>query len=92
MKISKSERNVKFLTILAVIVLFVLVLTLVTMLVQKGQLERRRAELQAQIEYYRQLKVDKEDELALRQTYEWLEQQARELGMISQDETLFQVG
>ncbi len=92
MKISKSERNVKFLTILAVIVLFVLVLTLVTMLVQKGQLERRRTELQAQIEYYRQLKVDKEDELALRQTYEWLEQQARELGMISQDETLFQVG
>ena len=92
MKISKSERNVNFLTILAVIVLFVLVLTLVTMLVQKGQLERRRTELQAQIEYYRQLKVDKEDELALRQTYEWLEQQARELGMISQDETLFQVG
>ena len=92
MKISKSERNVKFLTILAVIVLFVLVLTLVTMLVQKGQLERRRTELQAQIEYYRQLKVDKEDELARRQTYEWLEQQARELGMISQDETLFQVG
>ena len=92
MKISKSERNVKFLTILAVIVLFVLVLTLVTMLVQKGQLERRRTELQAQIDYYRQLKVDKEDELALRQTYEWLEQQARELGMISQDETLFQVG
>ena len=92
MKISKSERNVKFLTILAVIVLFVLVLTLVTMLVQKGQLERRRTELQAQIEYYRQLKVDKEDELELRQTYEWLEQQARELGMISQDETLFQVG
>lgn len=92
MKISKSERNVKFLTILAVIVLFVLVLTLVTMLIQKGQLERRRTELQAQIEYYRQLKVDKEDELALRQTYEWLEQQARELGMISQDETLFQVG
>ena len=92
MKISKSERNVKFLTILAAIVLFVLVLALVTMLVQKGQLERRRTELQAQIEYYRQLKVDKEDELALRQTYEWLEQQARELGMISQDETLFQVG
>lgn len=74
---------------MAVTVLFVLILVAITLIVQKVQLENRKRILQEQIAYYQTLKADKEDQLALRDTYEWLEQQARELGMIDKDETLF---
>lgn len=87
---TKTDRNIKFMTILAVAVLFVFVLTMITLLVQKTQLENRKRVLQEQIAYYQQLQGSKEDELAKRDTYEWLEQQARELGLIAEGESLFQ--
>ncbi len=84
-----NKRNVKFLTVLAVTVLFVLIIVLVTVLVQKSQLEFQKRQLQEQIAYYQQLKTEKENELELRNTYEWLEQRARELGLLGADESLF---
>lgn len=89
---SGADRKIKYLTVLAVTVLFVLILVLVTVLIQKSQLESRREALMEQIEYYRQLQETQRDELAKRETYEWLEQQARELGLIDGDETLFSPG
>ena len=86
---TKNSRSIKYLTVMAVTVLFVMVLVAITLIVQKVQLENRKAALQAQIEYYQTLKYEKEDQLALRETYEWLEQQARELGMLGEGETLF---
>lgn len=90
--VNKADRKIKYLTVLAVTVLFVLILVLVTVLIQKAQLENKRAALMEQIAYYRQLQESQRDELAKRETYEWLEQQARELGLIGADETLFSPG
>lgn len=86
---TKNTRTIKYLTVMAVTVLIVLLLVAVTLIVQKVQLENRRNALKAQIEYYQSLSSEKEDQLHLRETYEWLEQQARELGMLGEGETLF---
>jgi len=75
---------------LAVTVLFVLVLLLVTLLIQKSQLEKAKVELRAKIERSQTIKDDAEKELERRTALEYIEQKARELGMVHKDETLYQ--
>ena len=87
-KVDKSERNTKFFTMLAVVVLFVLILVLVTTLVQRGQLINRKAELEKSIQDYKSDVEGLTAEFEKRNTLEFIEQKARELGLIGEDETL----
>ena len=87
---NKTVKKTKFFTVLAVTVLFVLVLLLVTLLIQIGQLERAKADLATKIDEAKYLSEEIEDKIADRGRIEYIEQMARELGMIGADETLYE--
>ena len=91
-KVDKSERSTKFFTMLAVVVLFVLILVLVTTLVQRSQLVNKKAELEKSIKDYKSEAEGLTEEFEKRSTLEYIEQKARELGLIGEDETLHSTG
>jgi cell division protein FtsB len=76
---------------LAVIVLFVLILLLVTVLVQRAQLINAKKDLKESISKLQNDATELNEELDYRNSLEYIEQKARELGMIDDDETLYEV-
>lgn len=87
-----SEKTIKFLTVLAVVVVFVLALVMITLISQKIQLNAKEKQLEEQLNQLQQLKEELGEEVdgEYRMTQEKIEEYLREnMGMIDANDTIW---
>lgn len=86
----EKRRRTKVAIIVGAILLLVILLAVMLYQIIAIQVKKRDLnELNAKIEYYRELKETGEDVLEIRSTREWIERRARELGYVFINDTLY---
>ena len=87
-----SEKTIKFLTVLAVVLVFLLALVMITLISQKVQLNAKEKQLEEQLNQLQQLKEELGEEVdgEYRMTQEKIEEYLREnMGMIDANDTIW---
>lgn len=83
----KTERRNAYIVgavLLALILLAIMVYQIVAICVKNAKYD----ELVERVEYYRQLKAENENEIEIKETYEWIVERAKELGYRFEDDKI----
>lgn len=86
---TKFIRKIQIMTALAVLMIVVLLCILIVMVVQNAHYKSMLKELDEKMAYLKTIENDLNSEIEYRNTLEWIEKAARELGMIDSNETFY---
>lgn len=86
---TKFIRKIQIMTALAVLMIVVLLCILIVMVVQNAHYKTMLKELDEKMAYLKTIENDLNSEIEYRNTLEWIEKAARELGMIDSNETFY---
>lgn len=88
----EKARRIKIATIVGAVLLLAILLTvMIYQWIAIGVKRRHIDELNAKIEYYIEIKDDADKVLEARDTKEWIERRARELGYVFKDDVLYEI-
>ncbi|MBE7089711.1 MAG: hypothetical protein E7362_02785 [Clostridiales bacterium] len=88
----EKRRRIKIATIVGAVLLLAILLTvMIYQWIAIGVKRRYIDELNAKIEYYIDIKDDADKVLEARDTKEWIERRARELGYVFKDDVLYEI-
>ena len=90
MKEEKLKKIVTASTVVGVLFAIILVSVIIFQLISLTVLKNKKAKLENQIEYYNTIIDETQDEIEKNSAYWYIEQKAREYGMIYEDDEKFE--